>query len=245
MQRKYSLVNGLWVSTPGGGTPLGAKYSGTYTALDPTTSKIVWQKKTTYSLNQGSGTLSTAGGLLFHGEPDGNFQALDAKTGTQLFRWQTGAGADAPAITYEINGQQYVAIAAGGVATQTTSANGDMIWAFSLNGSPNGRLQPFAAPAPPATEVAFTGVPTPTNNVQIVDYAFGQSRITVPAGTSVTWRNTGATTHTATALDQSWDTGDIAANGTASVEFDTPGTYTYTCAPHPYMLAQIIVTPKP
>jgi alcohol dehydrogenase (cytochrome c) len=246
MQRKYTLANGLWTSSPGGGTPLGAKYYGTYTALDPTTNKIVWQKKMPYSLNQGSGTLSTAGGLLFHGEPDGNFLALDAKTGNELFRWQTGAGADAPAITYQINGQQYVAIAVGGVATQTTSANGDMIWAFTLNGSPNGRLQPFAAPQPPATEVAFANPPTPSNSVPVVDYAFGNSNITVQAGSTVTWRNSGSSTHTATALDQSWDTGDIDPNGgTASVEFDTPGTYVYTCSPHPYMLGQIVVTPKP
>ena len=246
MQRKYTLTNGLWVSAPGGGTPLGAKYSGTYTALDPTTNKIVWQKQTPYSLHQGSGTLSTAGGVLFHGEPDGNFQALDARTGNELWHWQTGAGADAPAISYEVNGQQYVAIAAGGVATQTVSANGDMIWAFSLNGSPGGRLQPFPAPPPPATEVAFTAVPTATNMVQIVDYAFAQARITVPVGTTVTWRNTGTTIHTATALDQSWDTGDIpGGGGTAALQFDTPGTYTYTCAPHPWMLAQVIVTRAP
>jgi plastocyanin len=67
----------------------------------------------------------------------------------------------------------------------------------------------------------------------------------VPADTTVTWRNTGSTTHTATAQDQSWDTGDILPNATATVEFDTPGTYIYTCTPHPYMLAQVVVTPKP
>jgi len=244
MQRKYTLVNGLWQSAPGGGTPLGAKYGGTYTALDPTTNKIVWQNKTQYSIHQGSGTLSTAGGVLFHGEPDGNFQALDARTGNKIWEWQTGAGADAPAITYEVNGQQYVAIAVGGVATQTVSANGDMIWAFSLNGSPSGRLQPFSPPPPPATEVGFTGVATPTNTVQIVDYAFGTARITVPAGTTVTWRNTGTTVHTATALDQSFDTGDIAAGATGQVLFDTAGTYTYTCAPHPWMLGQVVVTAR-
>ena len=41
-----------------------------------------------------------------------------------------------PAITYEIDGVQYVAIAVGGLATQTASTNGDMVWAFSLRGSP-------------------------------------------------------------------------------------------------------------
>ncbi len=83
---------------------------------------------------------------MFHGEPDGKFQAYDAKTGELLWQWQTGAGADAPAITYEIDGTQYVAIAVGGVSIQTTSANSDMIWVFSLKGSPGDRLKPFAAP---------------------------------------------------------------------------------------------------
>ena len=110
-----------------------------------------------YSIGQGSGTLATAGGLLFHGEPDGNFQAYDAKTGTRLWQWQTGAGADAPAVTYEIDGVQYVAIASGGVAIQTSSANGDMVWAFSLQGSPGNRLAEFPAPKPPATGVEFAG----------------------------------------------------------------------------------------
>ena len=54
-----------------------------------------------------------------------------------------------------VDGEQYVAIAAGGVAIQTTSANGDMIWAFSLKGSPGGRLHPFDPPRPPQTVVGF------------------------------------------------------------------------------------------
>ena len=43
--------------------PLGAKYSGTLTAVDSRTNKIVWQKQTPYSIGQGSGTLATASGL--------------------------------------------------------------------------------------------------------------------------------------------------------------------------------------
>jgi quinohemoprotein ethanol dehydrogenase len=228
----------------GGATvPLGAKYYGTYTAIDPRTNKIVWQKKMPYSLNQGSGTLSTAGGLLFHGEPDGNFQAYDAKTGDLLWQWQTGAGADAPASTYTIDGQQFVAIASGGVSTQTTSTNGDMVWAFSLNGSPGGRLQQLAAPKPPPTEAGFTAAPVASSKVQIVDYGFNANRITVPAGTEVTWTNAGNEVHTATAADGSWDTGNITGGGgVASIKFDTPGTYTYNCTPHPFMLGQVVVT---
>ena len=127
-------------TAPGSGKtappPIGAKYSGTLTAVDSRTNRIAWQRKMPYSIGQGSGSLTTAGGLLFHGEPDGNLQAYNARTGDLLWQWQTGAGADAPAITYEIDGEQFVAIAAGGQAIQTSSANGDMIWAFSLKGNP-------------------------------------------------------------------------------------------------------------
>ena len=63
------------------GPALGAKYGGTFTAVDSRTNKIVWQKRMPYSIGQGSGALSTASGLVFHGEPDGKFQAYDAKTG--------------------------------------------------------------------------------------------------------------------------------------------------------------------
>ena len=69
---------------PGTGKTVGAGASarnigGTLTAVDSRTNKIVWQKKMPYSIGQGSGALATASGLLFHGEPDGNFQAYDAK----------------------------------------------------------------------------------------------------------------------------------------------------------------------
>ena len=122
------------------GPALGAKYGGTLTAVDSRTNKIAWQKRTPYSIGQGSGALATASDLVFHGEPDGTAQAYDGKTGELLWQWQTGAGADAPAITYEIDGTQYVAFAVGGVSIQTTSANSDMIWVFSLKGTPGDRL---------------------------------------------------------------------------------------------------------
>ncbi|HEX5281128.1 MAG TPA: PQQ-binding-like beta-propeller repeat protein [Micropepsaceae bacterium] len=225
------------------GPPVGAHYSGTLSAVDSRTNKIVWQKKLPYSVGQGSGALATASGLIFHGQPDGNFQAYDAKSGDLLWQWQTGAGADAPAITYEIDGQQYVAIAAGGVAIQTTSANSDMIWAFSLNGSPGGRLQPFDPPPPPQTVVAFDGAVEATNAVKLVDYAFAPQRITVAAGQMVTFTNTGTETHNASSSDSGgWDTGMLATGQSASVTFNRPGTYNFNCSPHPSMIGQVIVT---
>lgn len=229
----------------------GAKYGGTLTAIDSRTNKIAWQKRMPYSIGQGSGALVTATDVLFHGEPDGHFQAYDARNGALLWQWQTGAGADAPAITYEIDGVQYVAIASGGLATQTASANGDMVWAFSLQGSPNNRLAEFEAPTPPPTEVSFAftgllkgGVPVErTNAVRMVDYAFSPQRITVAAGTKVTFTNGGSTLHNAAGAEGGgWDTGLLEAGQVASVTFNQPGTYSYICTPHPYMIGQIIVT---
>jgi alcohol dehydrogenase (cytochrome c) len=225
------------------GPPIGAKYGGTLTAVDSRTNKIAWQKKLPYSVGQGSGALATASDLVFHGEPDGNLQAYDAKTGDLLWQWQTGAGADAPAITYEIDGTQFVAIAAGGVSIQTTSANSDMIWAFSLKGSPDDRLKPFAPPKPPENVIGFTGPIATTGAIKIDDYAYAPMRIRVPTGAKVTFTNSGTQPHNATSSDaDGWDTGLLANGQSASVTFNRPGTYTFNCTPHPSMIGQIIVT---
>jgi len=225
------------------GPPIGAKYGGTLTAVDSRTNKIAWQKRTPYSIGQGSGALATAGDLIFHGEPDGQFQAYDARNGELLWQWQTGAGADAPAITYEIDGTQYVAIASGGVSIQTTSANGDMIWVFSLKGSPGDRLKPFAAPRPPENVVGFSGPVARTSEIKIDDYTYAPLRTTVTAGTKVTFTNNGAQPHNATSSDGGgFDTGLLVKGESASVTFNRPGTYTYICTPHPSMIGQIIVT---
>ena len=225
------------------GPPLGARYAGTLSAVDSRTNKIVWQKKMPYSVGQGSGALSTAGGLVFHGEPSGLFQAYAAKNGALIWEWQTGAGADAPAITYELDGEQYVAIAAGGVSIQTTSANGDEIWAFSLKGSPGGRLKPFDPPRPPVSVVEFTGPVVDASAIKFIDYDLTPSRITVKAGTKVTFTNDGNEMHNASSSDNGgWDTGLLGHGQTATITFNRPGTYNYNCGPHPSMIGQIIVT---
>jgi alcohol dehydrogenase (cytochrome c) len=225
------------------GPAIGAKYRGTLTAVDSRTNKIAWQQRRPYSIGQGSGALATAGDLVFHGEPDGQFQAYDARNGELLWQWQTGAGADAPAISYEIDGTQYVAIAVGGVSIQTTSANGDMIWAFSLKGSPSDRLKPFAAPRPPENVVGFSGPVARTSEIKIDDYTYAPLRITVTAGTTVKFTNNGAQPHNATSSDGGgFDTGLLAKGETAAVTFNRPGSYTYICTPHPSMIGQVIVT---
>jgi alcohol dehydrogenase (cytochrome c) len=84
--------------------------------------------------------------LLFNGQSDGNLVAFDIANGNELWRFQTGAGADAPAITYEVGGEQYVAIVSTGNSFQL-SPRGDSVWAFKLGGT----LGPDPTPEPPPT----------------------------------------------------------------------------------------------
>ncbi|MBI3325905.1 MAG: PQQ-binding-like beta-propeller repeat protein, partial [Nitrospinae bacterium] len=180
--------------------------AGTFTAIDSKTNKIAWQHKTPYRIGTGGGSMTTAGGLVFRGQPDGNFLALDARTGEELWRFQTGFGADAPPMTYEVDGEQYVAIATGG-NVQSGGAQGDAVWAFSLKG----QLQALWPPPPPSS-VAGPGGPITegANKVQIgdgnVEYRYGPARIRIKAGTTVTFTNVGDLPHTATAEKLEWDT---------------------------------------
>jgi alcohol dehydrogenase (cytochrome c) len=228
-----------------GGTqaaPIGSAMSGTFTAIGGNTNKIVWQNKTPYRVGQGGGSTTTAGGLVFRGDPDGNFLAIDAKTGQELWRFQTGFGADAPPAVYEVNGEEYVAIATGG-NQGALSANGDAVWAFSLKGQvgplwPPPAPQALAGPAGPITE----GVDTVNIGANNVEYSYGPARIRVKAGTAVTFANVGDVQHTATAFQKgNWDTGVLEKGQSKTITFSEPGSYYYICAPHPWMYGQVIV----
>ena len=85
---------------------------GNITSVDLTTGKIKWEVKTEQPMV--GGVLATAGGLLFAGEGNGNFNAYEAKTGKQLWQYKSKYGVNAPPITYKLNGIQYIAVASGG-----------------------------------------------------------------------------------------------------------------------------------
>jgi glucose dehydrogenase len=61
----------------------------------------------------GSGLMATAGGLIFYGDGTGAFIAADAKNGTALWKFNTSQRWKAGPMTYTVDGQQYIAIAAG------------------------------------------------------------------------------------------------------------------------------------
>jgi len=85
--------------------------SGSLKALDPLTGSEKWEFK--YFSNPNAGALSTAGSVVFAGESDGNFIVLDARTGKDLWHIQLGAAVYSTAITYRLDGRQYVVIPSG------------------------------------------------------------------------------------------------------------------------------------
>jgi quinohemoprotein ethanol dehydrogenase len=85
-----AFVLGKRYSSNSSATALGAPIQSTFTGLDSRTNKIAWQKVEDGA--QGYGAVSTAGGLVFRGKVDGNLVAEDAKTGQELWKFQT-AGA--------------------------------------------------------------------------------------------------------------------------------------------------------
>jgi PQQ-dependent dehydrogenase (methanol/ethanol family) len=107
----------------------GSIQDGPFVALDVETGKIAWQYKAPQPLI--GGALATAGNLVFMGEGNGWFDAFDAKTGHLIWRYNLGAGVNAPPVTYQVNGEQYIAVAAGG-NFQMTYPYGDTVAIFKL-----------------------------------------------------------------------------------------------------------------
>ncbi|MCC6585238.1 MAG: PQQ-binding-like beta-propeller repeat protein [Bryobacterales bacterium] len=80
-------------------------------ALDPKTGNKVWEYPMTGPGESWAGTVSTAGGVVFFGDDDGQLVGVDAKTGKHLWHYNMGEGLTASPITYAVGGKQYVAIA--------------------------------------------------------------------------------------------------------------------------------------
>ena len=79
------------------------------------------------------------------------------------------------------------------------------------------------------------------NSVSIKSYAFSVASLTVASGTTVTWTNNDPVTHTVTADDGSFDSGNLAPGATFSHKFSTAGTVNYHCNIHPGMKASVVV----
>ena len=94
-------------------------------AIDLTTGKIKWQNKS--PMPYVGGVLSTSTGIAFQGEADGNFTAFDSESGEVLWRYNAGAGVNAPPISFELDGEQFIAVAAAGSALWSTPLGGTVL----------------------------------------------------------------------------------------------------------------------
>jgi plastocyanin len=77
--------------------------------------------------------------------------------------------------------------------------------------------------------------------VEIEDFAFHPSNISILQSATVLWENVDNTAHDARDDDKEWETPLIQKDGSASLNFNEPGTYTYHCSIHPYMKGTITV----
>ena len=110
-----------------------------------------------------------------------------------------------------------------------------------LAGCGSGDSDPATSAASAPTTTMTAAAAQSTDKVDIADFAFDPQTITVKAGTEVTWKNSDDATHTATADDGSFDTGDLDKGDSKSVTFDKAGSFTYYCRFHPFMKATVEV----
>jgi alcohol dehydrogenase (cytochrome c) len=132
-------AGGIWVMKPPPGRD--SAYSH-IDAFDPVTGKRQWTYPYKYPLL--ASLLGTAGDLVFTGDPEGNFFALDARNGQKLWSFQTGAGNRGSSVTYMVGNRQYVATPTG-----WGSVSGDImsvLWTESEKWRVGSALVVFALP---------------------------------------------------------------------------------------------------
>lgn len=101
----------LWLGSAFVAIPTEEQY-GLFSAVNLATGKIAWQNKVPQPMM--GGALSTAGGLTFTGEGNGNFNAYDSKTGKLLWTFNAGAGCNSAPMSFKHKGEQMIGVACGG-----------------------------------------------------------------------------------------------------------------------------------
>jgi alcohol dehydrogenase (cytochrome c) len=174
----------------------GIETYGLFVAMNTTTGKIAWSKKLPQKMYSG---VVVAGDLVFFGEGNGQFNAVDAQTGDVVWTFKSdlpnvGGANGAPAV-YAVNGREYVVMAFGGNA-DAGFAKGDALIAFALPQS--GQTQPLIVQANPqqvatgdlaasAMQPPLTTAPPDARVVQLVahDFAFEPRSFTALPGEKI------------------------------------------------------------
>jgi alcohol dehydrogenase (cytochrome c) len=95
----------------GSATPKKTEQWGEVKAIDPRTGRQIWSWRFDHPIV--ASVLATAGDLVFAGAPTGEFVALHARSGEELWRYQTGSGIHSSPVTYSVGGKQYIAVPSG------------------------------------------------------------------------------------------------------------------------------------
>jgi len=95
--------------------------------------------------------------------------------------------------------------------------------------------------AGPSTSAASALEQRAANAIVIENFTFAPRTLTVTKGTSITVRNTDGVTHTFSATDGSFDTGDIRSGASKVVTLTNAGTFAYRCNIHPSMTGTVVV----
>ena len=243
--------------------PPGEYQTGAVVAVDPGTNLLRWKKNMPYSLAHGNGILTTESDLLFIGQPDGNLIAMDAHNGEELWRFQTGAAISASPVAYQIDGEQYVAVYAGGTGIPygNSAQRGDYLWSFKVGGS----VPPAPTPTPPVVRrpvsgsaVAGAALPTPYTvflaRAQTAANVPGATEstavngmtptwMTVPVNSTVTFTNPAGNvkTHCATQFFEGLFNFRLAPGQSAQYTFTQPGEYFYNDCFSPRPTGKIVV----
>ncbi len=130
-------------------------------AWDPVRQRQVW--RTGVLGNIGAGTLATAGGLVFQGTTKGRFVAYDASNGTPLWSMDAETGVVAAPISYEVDGEQYIAEEVGYGLVRFGVSNGSRLLVFKLGGTAS------LPPAPPPPPPPVLDPPPSTASAQTID----------------------------------------------------------------------------
>lgn len=196
---------------------MGQYQTGGVVAVEAATNTVRWDRNLGSDMSHGQGPLTTASNLLFVGLVDGNFLAMDAVSGEELWRFQTGSSINAGPITYTIDGEQYVAIfAAGGTNPYGNSVTrGDSLWAFKLGGTYRTASGSSEGPTPPPLAIRrpVSGSPVEGSSVDntvllgrsartdtesardsVAATGMNPTHMRVPVGTKVTFLNPGSET---------------------------------------------------
>jgi alcohol dehydrogenase (cytochrome c) len=137
LRPELSNKQGDW---KGGSYKVSERWESQVSIADPLTGET--KKKVAIPYANYSGNLTTAGGLMLTGFNDGTFIAFDDETLDQLWKINVGTGFNAPPMTFEVNGKQYIGVLSGlSAIARGKNANSPelkeqrnqtLLWVFSL-----------------------------------------------------------------------------------------------------------------